>query len=143
MKNDKKTEFFRVVKFVLFSISAGVIQVLTYTLLFEIAKLVEWLAYLIALVVSVIWNFTFNRKFTFKSATNVPVAMLKVALFYAVFTPLSTLLEYYLTDVLGWLGYIATVINMLINFVSEFFYQRFFVFGNSLDTLTKTEEDNK
>ena len=143
MKNNKKTEFFRVVKFVLFSISAGVIQVLTYTLLFEIAKLVEWLAYLIALVVSVIWNFTFNRKFTFKSATNVPVAMLKVALFYAVFTPLSTLLEYYLTDVLGWLGYIATVINMLINFVSEFFYQRFFVFGNSLDTLTKTEEDNK
>ena len=143
MKNNKKTEFFRVVKFVLFSISAGVIQVLTYTLLFEIAKLEEWLAYLIALVVSVIWNFTFNRKFTFKSATNVPVAMLKVALFYAVFTPLSTLLEYYLTDVLGWLGYIATVINMLINFVSEFFYQRFFVFGNSLDTLTKTEEDNK
>lgn len=140
-KNNK--ELFRVIKFALFSISAGVIQIIFYTLLFEVAGLAEWASYLIALVLSVVWNFTFNRKFTFKSATNVPVAMIKVAGFYAVFTPLSTLLEYYLTDVLGWIGYIATVINMLINFVSEFFYQRYFVFGKSIDTSVGLSERDK
>ncbi len=140
-RNNK--ELFRVIKFALFSISAGVIQILSYTLLFEIAGLVEWLSYLISLVLSVVWNFTFNRKFTFKSANNVPIAMLKVAGYYAVFTPLSTLLEYYLTDVLGWVGYIATAINMIINFVTEFFYQRYFVFGSSLDTNVELSDRDK
>ena len=143
MDTIKKIELFRALKFALFSISAGVIQILSYTLLYEVAGLVEWASYLISLTLSVVWNFTFNRKFTFKSANNVPIAMLKVALFYAVFTPLSTLLEYYLTDVLGWVGYIATAINMVINFVTEFFYQRYFVFGNSIDTNSSLSDRDK
>lgn len=138
-KADRK-ELLRAIKFLLFSISAGVIQILSYTLLFELAGLVEWASYLIALVLSVVWNFTFNRKFTFNSASNIPIAMFKVACFYVVFTPLSTLLEYYLTDVLGLIGYIATAVNMILNFVTEFFYQRYYVFGKSIDTNVKLSD---
>ena len=83
---------------------------------------------------SSILNFTLNRKYTFKSAANVPIAMLKVAAYYAVFTPLSTWLEHLLTTGAGWNEYLVTAINMLLNFVTEFLYQRFFVFGKSLDT---------
>jgi putative flippase GtrA len=132
-------EFWRVVKFTLFSLSAGLIQMGSFALLNELAGLDYWVSYLIALVLSVIWNFTFNRKFTFHSAANVPIAMLKVAAFYVVFTPLSTLLEAYLTG-LGWNEYLVTVINMLINFVLEFVYQRFVVFGKSLDTNQKEKK---
>lgn len=132
-------EFWRVVKFTLFSLSAGMIQMGSFALLNELAGLDYWVSYLIALVLSVIWNFTFNRKFTFHSAANVPIAMLKVAAFYVVFTPLSTLLEAYLTG-LGWNEYLVTVINMLINFVLEFVYQRFVVFGKSIDTNQKEKK---
>ena len=127
-------EWIRVAKFTLFSISAGLIQIGTFTLLNELLHLPYWLSYLIALVLSVLWNFTLNRKFTFQSAANVPVAMLKVAAYYAVFTPLSTLLEHLLTMELGWNEYLVTAINMVLNFVTEFLYQRFFVFGRSIDT---------
>lgn len=133
-------EFWRVIKFVLFSLSAGIIQIGSFTLLNELAGLDYWVSYLVALVLSVIWNFTFNRKFTFHSAANVPIAMLKVAAFYLVFTPLSTWLEAYLTG-LGWNEYLVTVLNMLMNFVLEFFYQRFVVFGKSLDTDQKDSVD--
>ncbi len=133
---DKK-EIIRVVKFTLFSASAGLIELGSFTLLNEVLHLKYWLSYLIALVLSVLWNFTLNRKFTFKSAANVPVAMLKVACYYAVFTPLSTLLVKYLTETLGWNEYLVTILNMLINFVTEFLYQRFFVFGKSIDTAEK------
>ena len=132
-------EFKRIIKFTFFSISAGIIELGTFTLLNEVFHLPYWVSYLTALVLSVLWNFTLNRKFTFKSAANVPIAMLKVALFYLVFTPLSTLLEHYLTMTLGWNEYLVTIINMLINFVTEFLYQRFFVFGNSIDTNVKTK----
>ena len=132
-------EFKRIIKFTFFSISAGLIELGIFTLLNEIFHLPYWVSYLTALVLSVLWNFTLNRKFTFKSAANVPIAMLKVALFYLVFTPLSTLLEHYLTMTLGWNEYLVTIINMLINFVTEFLYQRFFVFGNSIDTNVKTK----
>ncbi len=134
MKNEKNAELIRAIKFCLFSISAGVVQILSFALLNEILHLPYWISYGIALVLSVIWNFTFNRKFTFKSATNIPIAMLKVVAYYAVFTPLSMLLEYFLADRLGWNEYLVTGINMLINFVTEFLYQRFFVFGGSIDT---------
>ncbi len=134
MENNKKKEALRALKFTLFSISAGLIQILSFTLLNELLHLPYWLSYLIALVLSVLWNFTLNRKFTFKSAANVPVAMFKVACYYAVFTPLSTMLEHYLTMRLGWNEYLVTAINMVINFVTEFLYQRFFVFGKSIDT---------
>lgn len=127
-------EFIRVAKFVGFSISAGVIELVTFTLLNEFVKWPYWPCYLIALVLSVVWNFTLNRNFTFKSANNVPVAMLKVAAFYAVFTPATTVLGNYLATDLGWNEYLVTIINMALNFVLEYLYDRFVVFGNSIDT---------
>ncbi len=133
-------ESVRALKFTLFSISAGLIEIGTFTLLNEIFHLDYWVSYLVALVLSVLWNFTLNRKYTFRSASNVPIAMLKVAAFYAVFTPLSTLLEHYLTG-LGWNEYLVTAINMVINFVTEFFYQRYFVFGKSIDTNDRAKKE--
>ena len=134
-------EFWRVVKFTLFSASAGLIELGTFTLLNEFTDLPYWACYLTGLVLSVLWNFTLNRKFTFKSAANVPIAMMKVAAYYAVFTPLSTWLEHFLAGTLGWNEYLVTVINMLLNFVTEFLYQRFFVFGNSIDTNESAKKD--
>ena len=118
----KNKELVRAIKFALFSASAGVIQLGSFTLLNELLHLPYWLSYLTALVLSVLWNFTLNRKFTFKSAANVPRAMLKVAAYYVVFTPLSTLLVKYLTDTCGWNEYLVTILNMLINFSTEFVY---------------------
>ena len=133
-EKNKKKEVWRAAKFVLFSMSAGLIEIGVFALLNELTGWSYWPSYLIALVCSVLWNFTLNRKFTFKSANNVPIAMLKVACYYAVFTPLSTLLERTLADSLGWNGYLVTAINMVLNFVTEFLYQRFFVFRDSIDT---------
>ena len=129
-----KKEIFRTLKFVLFSVSAGIIQMGSFALLNELAGLEYWLSYLIALVLSVIWNFTFNRKYTFKSTENIGKAMLLVGLYYCAFTPLSTLLEHYLADILQWNEYIVTLINMLLNMVTEFLFQRFVVYRNSVDT---------
>ena len=137
MEANKKKELWRVAKFTLFSISAGLIEILSFTLFNELLHLPYWLSYLIALVLSVLWNFTLNRKFTFQSAANVPIAMLKVAGYYAVFTPLSTLLEHWLAGTLGWNEYLVTGINMLLNFVTEFLFQRFVVYRNSIDTAKK------
>lgn len=127
-------EFWRVVKFTLFSASAGLIELGAFALLNETLHWRYWVSYVIALTLSVLWNFTLNRKYTFKSAANVPVAMLKVAAFYLVFTPLSGALEHWYTMGLGWNEYVATALNMLLNFVTEFLYQRFFVFGKTIDT---------
>ena len=102
MKNEKKKELWRSVKFLLFSVSAGVIQIGSFSLLNELLHLDYWVSYLIALVLSVVWNFTLNRRYTFQSANNVPIAMLKVAMFYAVFTPASTWLEHFLAGQQGW-----------------------------------------
>ena len=139
-RNDSNKELLRTIKFVLFSISAGAIQILSCTLLNELLGLTYWVAYLIALCLSVLWNFTLNRKFTFQSAANVPVAMLKVAGFYAVFTPLSTWWSAVLTEPsygIVWNEYVVLIGTMLINFVTEYLFQRFVVFGNSLDTAKK------
>ena len=127
-------ELVRIVKFTFFSASAGIIEIGAFTLLNELLHMPYWLSYLVALVLSVLWNFTLNRRFTFKSAANVSVAMLKVAAYYVVFTPLSTGLEHWYTVGLGWNEYLATAANMILNFVTEFLYQRFFVFGKSLDS---------
>ena len=143
MTDTKKTEIWRALKFLFFSISAGVIQIASFTLLNEVLHLPYWVSYGIALVLSVLWNFTFNRKFTFKSAANVPVAMLKVAAYYAVFTPLSLLLEYWLADKNGWNEYLVTAMNMVINFVTEYLWQRFYVFRASVDTAEKEEKEEK
>lgn len=134
MTQEKKKELLRMVKFTLFSISAGAIELISFALLNELTRWSYWPCYLIALAASVLWNFTLNRNFTFRSAGNVPVAMLKVAAFYAVFTPASTYLGSFLAEGLGWNGYLVTVLNMLLNFVLEYLYQRFFVFGKTIDT---------
>jgi putative flippase GtrA len=130
---DKK-EIIRTLKFVGFSISAGVIEIVSFTLLNEFAGLPYWPCYLIALVLSVIWNFTLNRKFTFQSANNVPVAMAKVFAYYCVFTPVSTILGNYLAETLGWNEYLVTALNMIANFVTEYLFDRFVVFRDSIDT---------
>ena len=132
--SDKKKEFMRTVKFTLFSISAGAIQIGSYTLLYEVVRVAPWVAYLISLVLSVLWNFTLNRKFTFQSANNIPIAMLKTAAFYVVFAPASTWWTKALSESAGWNAYIVEILTMLTNFVTEYLYQRFFVFGKSLDT---------
>ncbi len=140
----EKKELLRTLKFALFSISAGVIQILSFTLFEEVFHWAHWLSYLISLVLSVLWNFTFNRKFTFHSANNVPIAMLLVGLYYAVFTPLSTLWTNWLTgENVGWNEYLVLVITMLVNFVTEFLYDRFLVFGKSIDSnLVKATDTN-
>ena len=131
---EKKKEVWRAVKFALFSASAGIIEIVVFALLNELLRLPYWLSYLAALAASVLWNFTLNRRFTFQSANNVPRAMLQVALFYAVFTPLSTLLEHVLTEKLGWNEYLATALNMALNLVTEYLYDRYVVFRDSIDT---------
>ena len=128
-----KKELLRSIKFLLFSISAGVIQILSFTLLFELLHLDEWLCNLISLCLSVLWNFTLNRKYTFQSAGNIPYAMLLTALFYLVFAPLSSWWTDALTD-LGWNAYLVEALTMVTNFVAEFLYQRFVVFRKTLDT---------
>ncbi len=123
----------QVLKFVLFSISAGVIQTLVFTLLNELTPWKYWPCYLLALVASVLWNFTLNREFTFKSAGNVPIAMAKVFGFYCVFTPLSTWWGDALTDG-GVNSYFVLFGTMAVNLITEFLYDRFFVFKDSLNT---------
>ena len=133
------------IKFVLFSASAGIIQFGSFTLLNEFAHLDKFtrldellgndygLSYFIALVLSVLWNFTFNRKFTFKSVANVPVAMLKVFAFYLVFTPLSIWWGVALTKT-GWNYYLVLGITMLANLSTEYLFDRFVVYRNNLYT---------
>ena len=133
-------ELVRKIKFGLFSISAGVIQIGSFTLLNELLHLEYWLSYLIGLILSVIWNFTLNRKFTFKSSNNVPIAMLKVFGYYCVFTPLSTLLVKFLTTGPQWNEYLVTVINMLLNFVTEYLFDTYVVFRGSIDTNNLAQE---
>ena len=133
MSENRRKEFFRALKFLLFSISAGIIQIASFTLLLEVVGLVYWQSYLISLILSVLWNFTFNRRYTFQSAANVPRAMALVALFYAIFTPLSTWGGHQLAQA-GVNEYIIEAGTMILNFVLEFLYQRFVVFKNSLDT---------
>ena len=133
MMSEKKKELLRTVKFVIFSASAGVIQAVAFALLNELCRLEYWVSYLAALILSVLWNFTLNRKFTFHSAANVPIAMLKVAGFYLVFTPLSTWWTAALTG-FGWNEYLVLALTMLVNFVTEYLFQRLVVFRNSIDT---------
>ena len=125
----KKESLFQMLKFTLFSISAGIIQAISFTVFNEVFHWMYWPAYLTSLILSIIWNFTFNRRYTFKSAVNVPIAMLKLFGFYAVFTPLST-----------WLGHLASKaeineylilgVTMLSNFVLEFLFSKFVIYRN-------------
>ncbi|HWR19894.1 MAG TPA: GtrA family protein [Clostridia bacterium] len=136
-------ELWRTLKFVLFSVSAGIIEIVSFTLLNELMHVQYWFSYLTALVLSVLWNFTLNRRFTFKSASNVPIAMLKVVAYYCVFTPVTTLIGNYLVETLGWNEYLVTGINMALNLSTEYFYQKYVVYRNSIDTneLAKKEKE--
>lgn len=131
--NERK-ELTRGIKFALFSISAGIIEFASFALLNGLTGWPYWPKYLIALILSVLWNFTLNRHFTFRSAGNVPVAMLKVACYYAVFTPVSTILGNYLAETLGWNDILVTLLNMAANLVTEYLYDRYFVFRKTIDT---------
>lgn len=124
----------QMLKFTLFSISAGIIQTVSFTLMNELLDWPYWPAYLIALVASIVWNFTFNRRYTFKSAANVPVAMAKLLGFYAVFTPLSTWLGQ-LAENAGVNEYVILIVTMLCNFVLEFLFCKLVVYRNQENTL--------
>ena len=137
----KKKEFIRMSKFLIFSISAGVIEAAFFALLNELTNLPYWPCYLSALVLSVVWNFTLNRQFTFKAANNIPVAMAKVAVFYVIFTPITTVGGNYLVETMGWNEYLVTAMNMVLNFATEYVYDRFFVFGKMIDTKVKDNEN--
>ena len=138
MQKERKEEILRIVKYVLFSASAGLIQFLSFTLFNEILRWPYWLCYLIALVLSVLWNFTLNREFTFKSAANVSRAMLLVAAYYAVYTPASTLWGNALTNIgVNW--YLMTAISMVINFVTEFLFWRLVVYKDSINTNARAQ----
>ena len=129
----KKQNASQMVKFFFFSCSAGVIQMLSFTLLNELAHFKYWPAYLIALALSVIYNFTVNRRFTFKSAANVPKAMGQILLYYCVFTPLSTWWGDALTGI-GWNEYIVLFGTMVINLVTEYLFSRFVVYRGKMYT---------
>ena len=131
MKQTK--EWVRVLKFVLFSASAGVIQFGSFALLNECTEWRYWPCYLISLILSILWNFTFNRRFTFQSNANITRAMLLVLAFYAVFTPATTILGDWLAEDLMWNEYVVTIINMLLNLTLEYLYQRFVVYRNRID----------
>ncbi|MBS6798826.1 MAG: GtrA family protein [Firmicutes bacterium] len=143
-KNDKKLtrkeNSLQVIKFIIFSISAGVIQTISFTVINELTTWKYTPCYLIALTLSVLWNFTLNREFTFKSANNIPVAMAKVAAFYCVFTPLSTWWGSALTGA-GFNEYIVLFGTMAVNLTSEFLYDRFFVFRGTMNTNKRAQKE--
>lgn len=134
MEKNARRELWRTAKFTLFSASAGLIQFGAFALLYDLLHASYWVSYLAALILSVVWNFTLNRRFTFQSAANVPVAMLLVFAYYCVFTPLTTLGGSYLEGKLNWNGNVVTLLNMALNFVTEFLYDKHVVFRNSIDT---------
>ncbi len=126
----------QMIKFTLFSISAGVIQVASFALFNDVLHWVYWPAYLLSLILSIVWNFTFNRRYTFKSAANVPIAMAKLFGFYAVFTPVSTYLGH-LAESAGVHDYIVLGVTMLSNFILEFLFSKFIMYRNQENTLKK------
>lgn len=131
-KSPKIKQFLQVLKFTAFSASAGVIQLLSFSILYDWTHWLPWWpAYLISLVLSVAWNFTFNRKFTFAAATNLPISMCLVALYYCAFTPISVFGGDAMTAAIGeQFGIITTITMMIINFVTEFFWDKFVVFND-------------
>ena len=139
MKDTNKS-LWQAVKFTLFSISAGIIQVGSFALL-ELFIKDYWIPYLISLVLSILWNFTLNRRYTFKSAANVPVAMAKVFGFYLVFTPLSTWLGS-VAEGFGWNDFLILAITMIANFVLEFLFCKLVVYRRQEDTLQPTEKED-
>lgn len=131
----KKESVFQVIKFALFSASAGIIQVVSFAIFNEVFGWIYWPAYLTALVLSIVWNFTLNRQYTFKSAVNVPIAMLKLFGFYAVFTPLSTYLGQLASAKVN--EYIVLAVTMASNLILEFLFCKFVIYRHQENTLEK------
>ena len=129
----KKQNLLQGFKYLLFATSAGIIQAASFTLMNETIRWDYWPSYLIALTLSVVYNFTVNRKFTFKSAKNVPLAMMQIIAYYIVFTPLSTWWGEALTKA-GWNEYIVLFGTMVINLITEFSVYRFIVFRKHMYT---------
>ena len=139
-KLTKRQTIVQVAKFVAFSMGAGIIQIVSYTLIHEISGWAHWKCYLPSLILSVLYNFTVNRRYTFKSATNVPIAMLKVAFYYCIFTPISTYLGN-LAETAGINNYIIQAVTMVCNLVTEFLVCRFWVYRNSINTNKLAEKE--
>lgn len=135
-KLTKKQQFLQLLKFTAFSLSAGIIQFLLQSTLFDWTHvLTYWQAYPIALTASVIWNFTFNRKFTFKASSNVPIAMVLVVIYNLLIVVPFAILGEYLVQLWGdAYGMLVTVLLLLFNFVTEFFWDKFVVFNDKLVT---------
>lgn len=128
-----KQTIIQIIKFVAFSMGAGIIQIVSFTLLTELSDFPYLGCYLPSLVLSVLYNFTVNRRYTFKSAANVPIAMLKVAFYYCIFTPVSAYLGHLATEN-GVNDYIVEIVTMLCNLVTEFLVCRFWVYRGSMNT---------
>ena len=164
--SNKKQNVIQAIKFALFSASAGLIQIGSFTLMNEVllktplirglmennetfAKIMQneyGPIYLIALILSVLWNFTFNRKFTFKSANNVKIAMLKIFGYYLVFTPVSTIIGNYFTAKFAdfaAIEYIVLGLTMLTNFITEFLFSKFVVYRGSENTAVKKTKEKE
>jgi putative flippase GtrA len=138
-----KREIIRMIKFVLVSASAGIVEILVFTLMNELTGLRYWPCYLTALIASVVWCFTINRRYTFKSAKNVPRAMAMVFAFYLVFTPATTILGNYLAETLHWNEYLVTAINMALNLSLEYLYDTFVVYRGEMDNNDIAERERK
>jgi putative flippase GtrA len=136
-RTQEVVKFFR---FVGFEISAGVVQIVVFTILHEGFGCVRWAAsYLPALIASVLWSFTANQKFTFKSVSNIPIAMCKVTLYYVIFTPASTWWGDALNQTAWGINataqdYIVLGGTMIVNFATEFMVYRFWVYRKSINT---------
>ena len=144
-KKEKKSmkETVRAVKFAIVSMSAGIVELGAFTLMNEFTGLKYWPCYLTALAASVIWCYTVNRRYTFKSGKPIPVVLAYAAAFYAVFTPATTLLGNYLAETLMWNEYLVTIINMTINLTTEYLYDTFVVYRNNMDNNSIAEKERQ
>jgi putative flippase GtrA len=142
MEKKSTKEFLRALKFLIISISAGIVQIGSFTLFSEAFIWNYWVAYLISLLLSIIWNFTINRKVTFKAADNYKKSMLLILAFYAVFTPVSTVLGN-LAETNGVNEYLVLAITMVVNFLLEFVYCRYVVYRKTCDTMPEKKKKEK
>ena len=173
-KKQKRKTLVQAIKYACCTASAGVIEIVSYTVLYEVlpidkAVMIDFITHvelrnfvstLIALTLSILWNFTINRKFTFKSAGNVGRAMFLAFLFYVPFFPFKlwfngympsylaagaasaagvTVVEYLEKHVI--INYAVEVCTMLINGVLEFCWQKFVIYRKEEGSaLAKYEE---
>lgn len=158
-KRAKRQEKLQFVKYALCAASAGIIQFLTFTILqavipdngqtmhfiVENMSVVTFSATTVALCLSILWNFTLNRKFTFKDAGNVPKAMVLAFIFYIPFYPFQTWYVHTIKELLGAsinidaAGIIAEGTVMIMNFILEFLWQKFVVFRKKKPTQTQEQ----